>query len=150
MFMRFDIRMAVSFLLIGGGFLGSLSTATAGVNPVDSFRNPPDDARPWVYWFWKNGNIRREGITADLEAMAQQGIGGVILMEVSLSVPPGDVKFFDPQWRELLRFAASEADRLGLKMDLNSGPGWTGSGGAWVTPEQSMKKVVASETTVSR
>jgi hypothetical protein len=26
------------------------------------FRQPPDSARPWVYWFWLNGNITREGV----------------------------------------------------------------------------------------
>ncbi|TSA36574.1 MAG: hypothetical protein D4R64_07195 [Porphyromonadaceae bacterium] len=41
-----------------------------------------DEARPWVYWFWLNGNITREGITADLEAMNRVGIGGVLIMEV--------------------------------------------------------------------
>ncbi len=47
------------------------------------FRNPPDAARTWVYWFWINGNISKEGITADLEAMKEVGIGGVLWMEVS-------------------------------------------------------------------
>lgn len=146
MFTRFHAHLAVLMLSTAACFCSGVPEAAAAPIIAEEFVHPPDDARPWVYWFWKNGNIRREGISADLEAMAQQGIGGVILMEVSLSVPPGPVKFFDDQWRDLLRFAASEADRLGLKMDLNSGPGWTGSGGAWVTPEQSMKKVVASET----
>ena len=39
-------------------------------------------ARPWVYWFWLNSNITKEGITADLEAMQRVGIGGVLIMEV--------------------------------------------------------------------
>ena len=38
------------------------------------FQKPPDEARPWVYWFWLNGNITKEGITADLEAMKRVGI----------------------------------------------------------------------------
>ena len=114
-----------------------------------SFENPPASDRPWVYWFWKNGNISREGITADLEAMERVGIGGVILMEVSLSVPPGGHEFFSPEWRGLFKHAVEEADRLGLVISMNSAPGWTGSGGPWVTPEQSMQKVVFSETTVS-
>jgi cyclic pyranopterin phosphate synthase len=37
-----------------------------------------------------------------------------------------------------------EAERLGLEITLNAGPGWTGSGGPWVTPEQSMQHLVAS------
>lgn len=108
-----------------------------------------DDARPWVYWFWKNGNINREGITADLEAMHRVGIGGMIVMEVALSVPAGPVTFFSDEWRSLFAFAVSEADRLGMQVVINSAPGWTGSGGPWITPELSMKKVVASESIVT-
>jgi hypothetical protein len=33
------------------------------------FASPPASARPWVYWFWNNGNVTKAGITADLEAM---------------------------------------------------------------------------------
>jgi hypothetical protein len=43
-----------------------------------SFKNPPDSARIRVYWFWLNGNITRDGITADHEAMKKAGAGGVI------------------------------------------------------------------------
>ncbi len=46
------------------------------------FVAPPPSARPWVYWFWLNSNITKEGMTADLEAMKRVGIGGVLIMEV--------------------------------------------------------------------
>ena len=51
------------------------------------FTHPPDSARPWVYWFWLNGNITSNGITADLEAMKRVGIGGVLIMEVDQGAP---------------------------------------------------------------
>ena len=53
------------------------------------FASPPEAARPWVYWFWLNGNVNREGITADLEAMKLAGIGGVLIMEVDQGRRPG-------------------------------------------------------------
>ena len=68
-----------------------------------NFAAPPDSARPWVYWFWLNGNITQEGITADLEAMQRVGIGGVLIMEVDQGAPPGPVGFAGPQWRELVQ-----------------------------------------------
>ncbi|RPJ22317.1 MAG: hypothetical protein EHM35_18355, partial [Planctomycetaceae bacterium] len=117
--------------------------------PADDFRNPPVSARPWVYWFFMDGNISREGITADLEAMQQAGIGGVILMEVDVGIPPGPVKFMSEPWRGLFKHAVTEAERLGLQITLNAGPGWTGSGGPWVKPEQSMQHIVAGETSVT-
>jgi len=81
--------------------------------------------------------------------MKQAGIGGVILMEVDVGVPKGPVRFMSKLWRELFKHAVMEAERLGLQMDLNAGPGWTGSGGPWVKAEQSMQHVVASETKVA-
>ncbi len=110
------------------------------------FRNPPDEARPWVYWFIMDGNSSREGITADLEAMRRAGIGGVVLLEVDVGIPRGPVEFMSPAWRSLFKHAVLEAERLGLAITLNAGPGWTGSGGPWVKPEASMQHVVASAT----
>jgi len=112
------------------------------------FRQPPDSARPWVYWFWLNGNITREGITLDLEAMRRVGIGGVLIMEVDQGAPLGPVPFAGPQWRQLFRHVVSEAHRLGLKVNMNNDAGWCGSGGPWVPPDKAMQKVVWTETQV--
>ncbi|GIV19245.1 MAG: hypothetical protein KatS3mg023_0996 [Armatimonadota bacterium] len=113
------------------------------------FRNPPDWARPWVYWFWLNGNMTREGITADLEAMQRVGIGGVLIMEVDQGVPLGSVPFASPQWRELFQHVVSEAHRLGLEVNMNNDAGWCGSGGPWVPPDKAMQKLVWTETQVA-
>ncbi|MBU0638975.1 MAG: hypothetical protein KKB50_08935 [Planctomycetes bacterium] len=112
------------------------------------FRTPPPEARPWVYWVFMDGNMTREGITADLEAMQRAGIGGAIIMEVDVGIPRGPVRFMSDEWRAHFKHAVAEAARLGLKFDIITGPGWTGSGGPWVKPEQSMQYLVASETTV--
>jgi hypothetical protein len=127
--------------------MGSVEGWAGGL--ADDFRDPPASARPWVYWFFMDGNLSREGITADLEAMKAAGIGGVILMEVDVGVPRGPVRFMSEPWRALFKHAVNEAERLGLQITLNAGPGWTGSGGPWVKPEQSMQHIVASETSVA-
>jgi len=113
-----------------------------------SFAVPPASARPWVYWLPLSGNITREGITADFEAMARVGIGGVIQLEVDQGTPKGKVDFAGPLWMELFSHACREADRLGLEMNMNNDAGWCGSGGPWITPELSMLKVVWKETVV--
>jgi len=112
------------------------------------FREPPAEARPWVYWFWLNGNITREGITADLEAMKRVGIGGVLIMEVDQGAPVGPVDFMGPRWRELFEHVHAEAKRLGLEVNMNNDAGWNGSGGPWIKPEESMQEVVWTETDV--
>lgn len=112
------------------------------------FMTPPDSARPWVYWFWVNGNLTRQGITADLEAMKRVGIGGVIIMEVDKGEPKGAYAFGSPEWRELFAFMLDESSRLGLKVKMNNDGGWCGSGGPWVPVDKSMQKLVWSETMV--
>ncbi len=124
--------------------------AALGAEPsfelVRDFVAPPAAARPWVYWFWLNGNLTREGITKDLEAMRRLGIGGVLIMEVDQGVPVGPVGFMSTPWRELFGHAVNEARRLGLEVNMNDDAGWNGSGGPWIQPAQSMQKVVWSET----
>jgi hypothetical protein len=113
------------------------------------FTHPPDSARPWVYWFWLNGNITSNGITADLEAMKRVGIGGVLIMEVDQGAPVGPADFMGTQWRGLFKHVAAEARRLGLEVNMNNDAGWNGSGGPWIKPEQSMRKVVWTETNLA-
>ncbi len=120
----------------------------SGREPSDElaagFAKPPDSARPWVYWMWMDGNLTREGITADLEAMRDARLGGVVICEVNVGVPRGPVEFMSPAWRGLFKHVVREAERLGLEVTLNAGPGWTGSGGPWVKPEASMQHIVAA------
>ena len=131
------------------GLLAIMGSVSAQDNLAGNFAKPPDSARPWVYWFWLNGNISREGITADLEAMKRAGIGGVLIMEVDQGAPVGPFDFMGPRWRELFKHVVSEAGRLGLEVNMNDDAGWNGSGGPWIKPEQSMQKVVWTETQVS-
>jgi hypothetical protein len=131
----------------------SLTFGVLGANTDEDlqrgFVQPPDSARPSVYWFWVDGNITRAGITADLESMQRVGIGGVLLMDVTSEVPPGPVRFFSPEWRELFKHAMAEATRLGLKVNLHNAGGFTGSGGPWISPELGMQKTVASKTNLA-
>jgi len=128
--------------------VSAFALPTAEPDLETAFSHPPDDARPWVYWFWSDGNLTRGGITADLEAMQRVGIGGVLIMDVDQNVPKGPVTFMSPAWREMFTFAVSEAGRLGLKVNMNNDAGWTGSGGPWIDAAHSMQKVVWTETTL--
>ena len=111
------------------------------------FQLPPESAKVWTWWHWMNGNISKVGITADLEAMKRVGIGGLYNFHVGHQLPiNGTVGFLSPQWWSLSKFAAQEADRLKLQFGFNNCPGWSASGGPDVKVEQSMQKLVWSET----
>lgn len=131
-----------------------MSGPAQSADPLEkSFANPPADARPQTWWHWVNGDVTKEGITADLESMARIGIGGAQIFNVAQhdallrhTEPPGPVQTLGPEWRALTRHAIQEAERLGLELTIHNCPGWSESGGPWVPVDQSMQKVVWSET----
>ena len=127
-----------------------LLCSLAGMAPANDdlekgFANPPDSAKPHTWWHWMNGNITKEGITADLEAMKRVGIGGAQIFNVSEGIPDGPAPFMSAQWLELFRHAAAEADRLGLELCFHNCAGWSSSGGPWITPEHAMQILTVSE-----
>ena len=136
--------------LLGLTTIAALALAAPAARAADAlesgFQNPPDSARPHTWWHWMNGNISREGITADLEAMKHVGLGGAQIFNVSEGIPDGPAPFMTPQWLGLFHHAVSEADRLGLELCFHNCAGWSSSGGPWMKPEQAMQKVVVSET----
>jgi hypothetical protein len=115
------------------------------------FLNPPDSAKPRVWWHWMSGNITKEGIKADLEWMKRVGIGGFQNFDAGLNTPQIVEKrlvYMTPEWKDALKYAATLADELGLEMAIAGSPGWSESGGPWVPPTQAMKKYVWSEMRV--
>jgi len=136
-----------SIVLAAGLILCGLSAAPRDV-VKEGFLSPPDTARPGVYWYFMDGNLDREAITADLESMKAAGMGYAVFLEVNVGVPRGNVDMLSPEWQELFAHAVREAERLGIRIIMGSGPGWAGSGGPWVRPEQSMMHLVASSTEV--
>ncbi|SDL43562.1 Glycosyl hydrolases family 2, sugar binding domain [Pedobacter antarcticus] len=132
--------------------LSGVSTAHAQLplqNLRANFIKPPDVYKPGVYWYFMDGNMTAASITKDLESMKEAGIGNLIFLEVNVGVPRGNVDFLSETWKSLFVFAEKEARRLGIEITLGIGPGWTGSGGPWVKPEQSMKHLVSSQVSVS-
>ncbi|MGQ1948326.1 glycosyl hydrolase [Geofilum sp. OHC36d9] len=114
------------------------------------FVNPPDSVKPWVFWQWMNGNITKEGITLDLEAMKRMGIGGALCFNNAVGITRGPVDYASDKWFDMTEFAVKEARRLGLKIMFHNSPGYSGTGGPWVTPEMSMQELVWSETQISQ
>ncbi len=128
--------------------LALFSLSSPAQDLAAGFAAPPPSARPHTWWHWMNGNITAEGITADLEAMAAVGVGGVQIFDVEPGVPAGPVDYASPEWFDLVLHACREADRLGLEVCLHNCAGWSCSGGPWVTPELAMQMLVSSETRV--
>ncbi|WP_371193804.1 glycosyl hydrolase [Glaciecola sp. SC05] len=109
------------------------------------FANPTDATKPLTWFHAMSGNMSKAGITKDLEALDEVGVGGTILFNVTQGIPIGDIKFNSDRHVDIITHMAAESERLGLSFGIHNSDGWTSSGGPWVTPEHSMKKVVWTE-----
>jgi hypothetical protein len=112
------------------------------------FAEPPFDARPETLWYWMNGNVSADGITRDLEAMRDIGLGRAIIFDGGIDAPPGPAEYLGSEWRTLMQHAIEEARRLGLELGVHNAPGWSSSGGPWITPALSMQQLVWTETVI--
>jgi len=116
---------------------------------AERFDNPPDSTKPITWWHWMNGNVSKEGITLDLEWMARIGLGGAQIFETGQVAIPGKAVHRSPYWQDCVKHAIEECSRLGLTFGMHNCSGWNNSGGPWVEPKDSMKKLVFSRSIVS-
>jgi hypothetical protein len=130
----------IGLALLISALLAQGVNAAEGRGTLESdFVNPPEETKPWCYWYWLNGDITKDGITKDLEAMAKVGIKCAMIGNVSME--DGPVKMFSVEWYDATRHAFREANRLSIELMHFNAPGWSQSGGPWITKEQSMRRV---------
>jgi hypothetical protein len=115
-----------------------------------AFVHIPDSVQTSVYWYWINGNISKEGVVKDLEAMKKVGINRAFIGNIGLDGDPyGKVKMFSDEWWAILHTTLKTATRLNIQIGIFNGPGWSQSGGPWIKPGQSMRYLTSSQTMVS-
>lgn len=117
----------------------------------NGFQNPPESAKPRVWWHWMNGNISKEGIKLDLGWMHRVEIAGFQNFDAALQTPQVVDKrlaYMTPEWKDAFKYAIALGDQYGMEMAIAGSPGWSESGGPWVPPSQGMKKYVWSETII--
>lgn len=134
------------------GVLFSIS-AVGETLSSDAFMQPNNDYLPKTWMHAMNGNLTKEGFSEDFKALEEAGIGGAIFFHVHRRNWPyssrGPVRFGTEEFYDHLVHAAAQADKHSIEFGIHNADGWTSSGGPWVTPEQSMKRVTWSEQSVS-
>ena len=128
----------------------TLTTASGSVNEASGEPTeapaPKAGARTCVAWgttlaavsLWQPGQLLFVGFSGhavppDLAARIREGrIGGVILFDVSQSIPAGPIRLGSPEWHALFKHTITEAARLGLQVSVHNAPGYTSSGGPWI------------------
>ena len=131
---------------------------TAPSDPENVFRNPPGEAKPGVWWHWMGSNVSREGITRDLEAFKDAGIASATIFGMAdvctpwaghIENSPNDgLLAFTAPWWKLVRHAAAEGKRLDVDVGIHNCPGYTSTGGPWITPDLAMQQIFHSRVDV--
>jgi hypothetical protein len=121
--------------------------AEASAQDIRTFKAPDPSDRVITYWMWLNGNITKQGITKDLEAMKAAGVNGTLFFSVGI-LPRGPVNFMSADWWDAVGHAMKESDRLKMKFGIYNSDGWSMSGGPWISAEESMKVLVWADTVV--
>ena len=118
------------------------------------FQNPERFYGVNCWWWWLNGNVTKEAITKDLEAMKSKNFQGAMIFDAgghnqrgNKDIPEGPL-FGSKAWNELFVFALDEAKRLGLEIGFNIQSGWN-LGGPCVTPQYAAKQLTFTEIKLS-
>ncbi len=94
------------------------------------FAHPPDESRIMMRWWWFGPSLTKPELKRELEQMKAAGIGGVeiaTLYPLALDDPATgfhNLTYLSDEHIDALRFAADEARRLGLRVDVTLGSGW--------------------------
>lgn len=118
----------------------------------EGFVTPPSSIQTAVYWYWISDHISKEGVINDLHAMKQAGINRAFIGNIGLEDAPlagGKVKFGTDEWWDVLHTALKTATELDIEIGLFNSPGWSQSGGPWVKPNQAMRYLASTRTTVT-
>ena len=110
---------------------------------------PTDDNTIWCYWYWIGDDISKEGITKDLEAMKEAGIGGALIGNINPDEKDGKVPILSEEWWEHMVHAVNEGKRIGVDIGAFNCPGWSMSGGPWITADKAMRYLNYSEATIT-
>ena len=133
----------LAFTIVEAGSFGA--DPQAGPDLVGIFKNIPDEAKPQVWWHWMDGNVSKDGIKKDLDWMRRSGIGGFHQFDAGGINMPRAAKiklpYLSDGWKDAFSHAVSLADSYGMDVTIASAPGWSSTGGIWVTPEDAVKKL---------
>ncbi len=124
----------------------------------DEFKAPSLQYGPYVWWHWAGPNFSKEGITKDLEAMKETGIGGATIFNISSAVQETHAPMKNNPWPQntyrstfywdAIRHASWEASRLGMEIGLHNTVGYSTTGGPWINQENGMQCLVMTQTSI--
>ena len=104
------------------------------------------EMKPGSRWWWMGSAVDSVNLTRNLEAYAQAGMGSMEITPIYglKGNEAEEIPFLSPQWMQMLRHTESEATRLGMLIDMNTGTGWP-FGGPEVSTDDAACRLLVEE-----
>ena len=124
---------------------GLLMCASMGAQQVD-WPEIQTEAKPAARWWWMGSAVDKENLTRNLDAYAKAGMGTMEITPIYgvKGNEANEIPFLSSPWMEMLQYTESEAARLGMQIDMNTGTGWP-FGGPEVGIEDAAGKLFITE-----
>ena len=143
--MKTVLRFLAGVLFAGSALIGTGLAEAASLSLEAGFANPPDDAKLQVWWHWLTKSTTKKGVDADLRAMKEMEISTAHVFVPGFSGMPDQTgKILTPEWMDVFKYAIERANHYGIKLGFHNCPGWSASGGPWITADNSMQVLAAS------
>ena len=146
------IACLLLLVMFAGCFVFSGGSGSGDKLAPQAFVNPPLDARPGAFWCWLNGVVDNDQVTREMEEAKSHGMRGFDLWDVGVlkgkemfSAGPA---FLGEESLKSIKHAMTEADRLGLELNMIASSSWN-EGGAWVKKSDGVKRIASSSVDVS-
>ena len=109
------------------------------------FQNPPEEAKPFVRWWWNGDCIEVDELERELDVMKAAGIGGVEINPIAMPVEgePFDhacYEWLSPEWNERVKASLEMARQRNMVVDMIMGSGWP-FGGEFLEEDQFLQGV---------
>ena len=104
-------------------------------------------AAPEAWLEFMGGNVRKDGLRCDLEAIKGAGFSGVQFFHINHGVKgawpdcPEQIPCMSEKWGDMMRYLGDECARLGLTLTIQNCPGWSQSGGPWIDLDHCMRDI---------
>lgn len=126
--------------------LAFLAACVSAVGAMADTIRESDIRGPEAWLEFMGGNVRKDGLRADLEAIKAAGLSGVHFFHISRAGVwpdcPVQIPCMSEKWGDIMSFLGDECRRLGLRLVVQNCPGWSQSGGPWIAVTNAMREAV--------
>lgn len=105
------------------------------------------EMRPASRWWWLGSAVDSVNLDALMSEYAAAGISELEITPIYgvQGNEAADISFLSPQWMHMLQVCNAIGDRVGIRVDMNTGTGWP-FGGPQVTEEDAATKAVIEDS----